>query len=248
MLIDGETLARTDLIEAEPEKYSYEIFTEALYFAELPERFILTPMQNLKLGSQEFTPSKIVCIGRNYLEHIRELGNETPDAMVIFNKPNSAISERLGVEKNGETLHYEGEICFSVHGGTLHGVGFGLDLTRRELQSKLKARGLPWERAKAFDGAACFSDFVELDGIDLTTLSLRLEVDGVLRQHGGYDLMMHKPDRILAGIGEFMNLEDGDIIMTGTPKGVGQVFAGEVFTGRILSSGNELVNREWQAG
>jgi len=203
-------------------------------------------MNSLKLESGSFTPSKIVCIGRNYLEHIKELGNETPDEMVIFNKPNSAISNRLNATC-GEPLHYEGEICFMMRDGKLHAIGFGLDLTRRELQSKLKARGLPWERAKAFNGAACFSDFVVLGDIALESLSLQLEINGELRQDGGYDLMMHKPGQILSGIQDFMELEDGDIIMTGTPKGVGQVQAGDRFVGRILSAGRILVSQEWQA-
>jgi 2-keto-4-pentenoate hydratase/2-oxohepta-3-ene-1,7-dioic acid hydratase in catechol pathway len=202
-------------------------------------------MNSLKIDSERFTPSKIVCVGRNYLEHIRELGNETPDEMVIFNKPNSSISSTLHAARDGEPLHYEGEICFMLRNKALYGVGFGLDLTRRELQSKLKTRGLPWERAKAFDGAACFSDFVNLGDTDISSLSLQLEVDGELRQEGGYDLMMHKPAQILAGIQAFMSLEDGDIIMTGTPKGVGQVAAGERFIGRILADGRELVCHEW---
>ena len=203
-------------------------------------------MNSIKLESGSFAPSKIVCIGRNYLEHIKELGNETPEQMVIFNKPNSAISERLHATR-GEPLHYEGEICFMVRDNELHALGFGLDLTQRELQSKLKARGLPWERAKAFDGAACFSDFVTLGDIELASLSLQLEINGELRQHGGYDLMLHKPAQILAGIQEFMTLEDGDIIMTGTPSGVGQVQTGDQFVGRVISDGRILVSRQWQA-
>lgn len=203
-------------------------------------------MNRIKLESGHFVPSKIVCIGRNYLEHIKELGNETPDEMVIFNKPNSAISDRLHATR-GEPLHYEGEICFMVRANKLHALGFGLDLTRRDLQSKLKAKGLPWERAKAFNGAACFSDFVPLGDIALESLSLQLEINGALRQDGGYDLMMHKPGQILAGIQEFMELEDGDIIMTGTPSGVGQVQAGDRFVGRILSAGRILVSQEWRA-
>jgi 2-keto-4-pentenoate hydratase/2-oxohepta-3-ene-1,7-dioic acid hydratase in catechol pathway len=202
-------------------------------------------MNSIKLESDTFTPSKIVCIGRNYLEHIKELGNETPDQMVIFNKPNSAISAKLHAT-HGEALHYEGEICFMVRDNKLHALGFGLDLTRRELQSKLKAKGLPWERAKAFDGAACFSDFVTLGDIELASLSLQLEINGELRQDGGYSLMMHKPAQILAGIQEFMQLEDGDIIMTGTPKGVGQVKAGDHFVGRIISDGQILVSQAWR--
>jgi len=203
-------------------------------------------MNSIRLDSTAITPSKIVCIGRNYLEHIRELGNETPDDMVIFNKPNSSLSSRL-LAASGEALHYEGEICFTVRAGQLHGVGFGLDLTRRELQSKLKAKGLPWERAKAFDGAACFSDFVTLGDTPLESLSLRLEVDGDLRQQGGYQLMMYKPGQILAGVQAFMSLEDDDIIMTGTPSGVGQVQAGERFVGRILSGDRVLASAEWTA-
>jgi 2-keto-4-pentenoate hydratase/2-oxohepta-3-ene-1,7-dioic acid hydratase in catechol pathway len=203
-------------------------------------------MNTIRLESEHIAPSKIVCIGRNYLEHIRELGNETPDDMVIFNKPNSSISSRLLAARD-EPLHYEGEICFMVRDGALHAVGFGLDLTQRELQSKLKAKGLPWERAKAFDGAACFSDFVALGDTPLDSLSLQLEINGELRQQGGYDLMMYKPGQILSGISRFMSLDDGDIIMTGTPKGVGQVQPGDRFVGRVLSGEQVLVSGEWSA-
>ena len=203
-------------------------------------------MNRIRIGDDAVAPSKIVCIGRNYLEHIRELGNETPEQMVIFNKPNSTISSTL-LADSGEPLHYEGEICFAIRDGRYHAVGFGLDLTRRELQSRLKAKGLPWERAKAFDGAACFSDFVELGDTAIGTLSLELEIDAELRQAGGYELMMHKPDAILAGIQAFMSLEDGDIVMTGTPRGVGQVAKGERFVGRIKSGDTVLVEHAWTA-
>jgi len=203
-------------------------------------------MNTIRLESEHIAPSKIVCIGRNYLEHIRELGNETPDDMVIFNKPNSSISSRLLAARD-EPLHYEGEICFMVQDGSLSAVGFGLDLTQRELQSKLKAKGLPWERAKAFDGAACFSDFVALGDTPLDSLSLQLEINGELRQQGGYELMMYKPEQILSGIARFMSLDDGDIIMTGTPKGVGQVQPGDRFIGRVLSGEKVLVSGEWTA-
>ena len=201
-------------------------------------------MKTIRIGDDTVAPSKIVCVGRNYLEHIRELGNETPQQMVIFNKPNSAMSPAL-MAASGEPLHYEGEICFTIREGSYHAVGFGLDLTRRELQSQLKAKGLPWERAKAFDGAACFSDFVELGDTPLESLALELEIDGELRQAGGYELMMHKPAEILSGIQEFMALDDGDIIMTGTPSGVGQVTQGAKFTGRIKSGDKILVEHSW---
>ena len=203
-------------------------------------------LKTISLDAEQVTPSKIVCVGRNYTEHIRELGNEPPDEMVIFNKPNSAISETLYANR-GEALHYEGEICFLVHHQQLHGVGFGLDLTQRELQSKLKSKGLPWERAKAFDGAACFSDFVGLGGTEISSLTMELEINSERRQSGGYELMIYKPEQILAEILEFMSLEDGDIIMTGTPSGVGQVLPGDHFRGCIYAGDQALVSREWTA-
>lgn len=203
-------------------------------------------MNQIRIGTELVTPAKIVCVGRNYLEHIQELGNETPEQMVIFSKPNSAISAQLRAEA-GEPLHYEGEICFLLRGGGLYGVGFGLDLTRRELQSHLKEKGLPWERAKAFDGAACFSDFIALRDTDIRSLSLELEIDGELRQQGGYELMMHKPEAMVSGIQAFMSFQDNDIVMTGTPKGVGQVEVGQRFTGRIKSSDAVLVEQTWTA-
>src|SRR5210317_789335 len=100
-------------------------------------------MNFIKSDGKKYYPSKIVCVGRNYVDHIRELGNEMPEQPVIFIKPNSAIGEALqpGVE---EPVHYEGELSFMVEAGRLAAVGFGLDLTRRELQSRLKAKGLPW--------------------------------------------------------------------------------------------------------
>lgn len=204
-------------------------------------------MKTVQLEAEPIAPSKIVCVGRNYLEHIQELGNETPDDMVIFNKPNSSISQTLYAARDEEPLHYEGEICFMVRANRLHALGFGLDLTRRELQSKLKGKGLPWERAKAFDGAACFSDFVSFDGNAPESLSLQLEINGELRQQGGYPLMMYKPVQILEGILRFMSLEDGDLIMTGTPKGVGRVQPGDRFRGSIRAGDRVLVSREWLA-
>ena len=203
-------------------------------------------MNTVTVDSRPMTPSKIVCVGRNYLEHIQELGNETPDSMVIFAKPNSSISARLRANI-GEPLHYEGEISFVVEDARLHAVGFGLDLTRRELQSQLKNKGLPWERAKAFDGAACFSEFVLIDDADIESLTMALTINGRDAQQGGYPLMIYKPQQILQEISNFMTLNDGDIIMTGTPKGVGTVTLGDHFLGSISLSGRILLSQEWTA-
>ena len=100
-------------------------------------------MKTINVNDQPVTPSKIVCVGRNYVAHVEELGNEIPDQMVVFNKPNSAISDILHSQMDGELLHYEGELCFVVNSGRLHAIGFGLDLTKRELQSRLKEKSLP---------------------------------------------------------------------------------------------------------
>lgn len=202
-------------------------------------------MQTVNLNNHEINPSKIVCIGRNFVAHIQELHNEVPTNMVLFMKPNSAISKNLHAGIDDE-IHYEAEISFLLHAGKITGVGLGLDLTKRGIQTKLKEKGLPWERAKAFDGAAVFSDFVSLD-CDISTLSLKLFIDGILVQEGGVSLMIYKPDEIVSEVASFMTLYDGDIIMSGTPKGVGVVKIGAKFSGQILSGESILLQQEWIA-
>lgn len=212
-------------------------------------------MNFINFEQSEITPSKIICIGRNYVDHIAELGNEVPDEMVVFVKPNSAISTQLQ-STHQEPLHYEAELCFLYQQtkeqqekdqqGKFVSVAIGLDLTKRALQAKLKAKGLPWERAKSFNGAALFSDFVSFDAID-DSLRLELIIDGKVAQAGGVELMMYKPADILAELHGFMALEDGDIVMTGTPKGVGQIIAGSEFVGKVICHGKTLVTKTWLA-
>ncbi len=203
-------------------------------------------VQAINVCGSTIYPSKIVCVGRNYVAHVRELGHELPDSMVVFNKPNSAITDTLRSHIDDQVLHYESELAFTVKLGKLTAVGFGLDLTKRTLQTALKEKGLPWERAKAFDGAALFSDFVALPE-DIKSLSLRLDVDGELRQAGGVELMLYAPDAILRELASFTTLEDGDIVMTGTPAGVGEIRAGQQFEGRVLQGGKILVSAAWVA-
>lgn len=202
-------------------------------------------MNTVNFNNNKITPSKVICIGRNYVDHIAELGNEVPDDMVVFFKPNSSISTSLNATHQ-EPLHYEAELCFLYNQGKFCAVALGLDLTKRGLQSKLKDKGLPWERAKSFDGAAVFSDFVAIDTID-ESLSLTLHINDELVQAGGVDLMMYKPDIILSQLQEFTTLEDGDIVMTGTPKGVGQIIAGSQFSGQVLHQNTVLVSASWLA-
>lgn len=173
-------------------------------------------------------PTKIVCIGRNYVDHIHELGNEIPEEMVVFLKPNSAITTQLQSQHQGESLHYEAELCFLLQQGRFSHAAVGLDLTKRALQNQLKAKGLPWERAKAFDGAALFSPFIAIEDPD-AAIGFTLSIDGQQVQAGHVDLMINKPSAILAQLQTFMSLEDGDVVMTGTPKGVGSIPANSLF-------------------
>ena len=201
-------------------------------------------MQQIRVEGQSVTPSKIVCIGRNYVDHINELGNEMPTEPVIFIKPNSAITDTITFDLQ-EDIHYEAELTFVVQGGALSGVGIGLDLTKRAVQSQLKAKGLPWERAKAFDGSAVLSDFVTIPG-RIEELSLELYINGELTQLATFDLMLHKPNDILAEVSAFMTCEDGDLIMTGTPKGVGSIQLGATFMARVLSKQQTILENTWK--
>ncbi|PLW70764.1 fumarylacetoacetate hydrolase family protein [Pseudohalioglobus lutimaris] len=203
-------------------------------------------MKTVLLDGAAITPSKILCIGRNYVEHIRELGNEIPEEMVVFGKPNSAIGATLNAQLDGEPLHYEGEIALLIERGRPVAAGFGLDLTKRELQGRLKSAGLPWERAKAFDGAALFSPFCRFDG-DTAGLSLLLEKNGKPCQQGSVSLMMYPPETIISELTRFTTLEDGDIVMTGTPAGVGAVQPGETFAGKIFNGSQLLTEAKWIA-
>lgn len=199
-------------------------------------------MQKIYYKNKEIIPSKIVCIGRNYVEHIEELGNEIPENMVVFNKPNSAISNTLNYFF--EDTRFEGEICFLIENANIAGVGFGLDLTQANIQKHLKTKGLPWERAKAFNGSAVLSEFVPFNG-DISKLSMKLTINDKLIQFANYDLMMYKPEIMLEEIKNFMDLEDGDIIMSGTPKGVANYHLNDRFLGQIFEDDKLLVASEW---
>lgn len=202
-------------------------------------------MQTIMWQQQCFTPSKVVCIGRNYLAHIDELNNPVPDQAVFFIKPNSAVSDKLLVSTE-EVISYEAELCFLIQQSRFVGVGIGLDLTKRELQSDLKAKGLPWERCKAFDGAAVLSPFVLFDG-QQADLSLRLYIDDTLVQHGGVAEMIYAPDVILQEAQSFLSFEDNDVLMTGTPKGVGRINVGARFTGQVWQGDQLLLEQLWTA-
>lgn len=199
-------------------------------------------MNCVKYNDLTIIPSKIVCIGRNYVEHIHELNNEIPSSMVVFNKPNSAISDTLRFISSD--TRFEGEICFLIMDGKITGIGFGLDLTKADIQNYLKSKGLPWERAKGFNGSAVLGKFVPLDA-PIESLRITLHVNGILTQEASYELMIYKPLEMIEEIQSFMTLEDGDIIMSGTPKGVNVYSLGDRFIGRIYSNEQLLLESSW---
>ena len=202
-------------------------------------------MTRVIFNGEPVRPGKVVCVGKNYAAHIEEMASVPADNMVVFMKPATSIGTEL-CSTLDEPLHYEGEICLLLQGGQVVGVGFGLDLTKRETQSRLKAAGLPWERSKAFTGSALFSEFVAAPK-DLSQLGVELIIDEVLRQKGDVSLMLYPPNVILEELNQFLVLEDFDVVMTGTPAGVGAVQSGEHFSGRVLDGERELISGAWLA-
>ncbi|MDB2689014.1 fumarylacetoacetate hydrolase family protein [Luminiphilus sp.] len=202
-------------------------------------------MTAIQFNGKPVRPGKVICVGKNYAAHISEMDSVPAENMVVFMKPATSIGTELHAVLD-EPLHYEGEICLLVQHDNIAGIGFGLDLTKRETQSKLKAAGLPWERSKAFTGSALFSEFVQAPE-NLSQLGLELRVNDALRQKGDVSLMLYPPAVILEELRQFLTLEDGDIIMTGTPAGVGPVQSGECFDGRVLAGEQVLAQAVWQA-
>jgi 2-keto-4-pentenoate hydratase/2-oxohepta-3-ene-1,7-dioic acid hydratase in catechol pathway len=200
-------------------------------------------MNKIRCDGQDIYPSKIVCIGRNYADHIKEFDNELSQEAVIFMKPNSAIADEVYCHPH-DLIHYEGEISFLIKAGELHAVAFGLDLTKRDLQRQLKNKGWPWERAKAFDRSAVFSEFVRFQG-DVRHIRMEFYINDKLVQQASYELMLGKPLEVLRETKRFLTYENGDILMTGTPQGVGPVTAGDQYLGKIFASNTLLVAGTW---
>jgi len=207
-------------------------------------------MKTIRISAlnQEYPLGKIVCLARNYAEHARELGNETPAAPVLFMKPASSVigdGEAVVIPDYSQECHYEVELAVLI-GKTARavaetsameyvaGYGVAIDMTLRDVQNGLKAKGLPWEIAKGFDTACPLSEFVPAAAIDDPhALTLRLSVNGESRQNGSSADMIHRLPRIISHVSAIFTLEPGDIILTGTPAGVGQVVAGDVMDASI---------------
>ncbi len=194
-------------------------------------------------GSSARLPvGKVVCIGRNYADHAKELNNPIPAEPLLFMKPATSIvpmAEPFALPKGLGEVHFEtemalliGERLCKVDEATalagINGVGLALDLTLRDIQSQLKSQGQPWEKAKGFDGACPLSVFVPVADIgDLQQLQIRLTVNGELRQDGNTSMMLNPVASLLSYISQFFTLEPGDVVLTGTPAGVGPVRPGD---------------------
>jgi len=190
---------------------------------------------------------KIICIGRNYADHISELGNERPTEPVIFMKPDTALlknNEPFYHPEFSNDIHHEVEVLVKIkkEGKSISPefasnyydeIGLGVDFTARDIQSRVKEKGLPWERAKAFNGSAPISNFIPKGDFDMTNLEFRLEKNAETVQEGNTSLMLWPIDEVIGEISKFILLKTGDIIFTGTPKGVGPIKIGDELVGYI---------------
>ena len=192
---------------------------------------------------------RIFAIGRNYVEHIQELNNERPDEPVIFTKPDTAILRNNAPFYHpsfSNDIHHEVELVLRIskEGKNIEekfasryydAIGIGIDFTARDLQQKAKDKGLPWDIAKGFNGSAPISDtFLLVDKFaDVKNINFKLEVNGQLRQQGNTSLMLFPFDYIISYLSKFFTLKTGDLIFTGTPKGVAAVKPGDTLSAYI---------------
>jgi len=191
---------------------------------------------------------KLICIGRNYVDHIAELQNERPSDPIVFLKPDSAIllkQHPFVIPEFSDDVHYEVEILIKINKigkyidtkfahNYYNEIGLGIDFTARDLQNQLKSKGLPWEKAKAFDGSAVVGEFFQkTDFSDLNNLNFKLLKNSEAVQIGNTQQMLWNIDEIIAYVSQFFTLKIGDIIFTGTPAGVGKVMSNDVLEGYI---------------
>ena len=191
---------------------------------------------------------KIICVGRNYAAHIAELENERPKEPILFLKPDSAVllkNNPFLIPEFSNDVHYEVEILVKINkiGKYIDRkfahkyydeIGLGIDFTARDLQKELKEKGLPWEKAKSFDGAAVIGNFLPKTSFEsLTDINFSLEKNGELVQKGNTSAMMWAIDPLIEYISKYFTLKIGDVIFTGTPAGVGGVAAKDILTGFI---------------
>ena len=191
---------------------------------------------------------KIICIGRNYVNHAKELGNAIPTEPIFFLKPATAIQPKghpFFIPHFSNDIHYEVELVIKINKAGKHieerfahkyydQIGLGIDFTARDIQEECKAKGLPWEKAKGFDGSAQIGrNFIDKAELELNDITFSLEKNGEQVQLGNSKNMLFSFDKIITHISKFYTLQIGDLIYTGTPEGVGPVKAGDKLKGFI---------------
>ena len=191
---------------------------------------------------------KIICVGRNYFDHINELKNEKPDSPLLFLKPETSIIQKkqpFFIPNFSNDVQYEVEVLIKINrlGKAISPkfshkyydeIGLGIDFTARDLQNKLKKDSLPWEKSKSFDGSALIGNWINKKNIDnLNNLEFRLTKNGDIVQKGNTSEMIWKIDELISKISKFFTLKIGDIIFTGTPSGVGRVNENDKLVGYI---------------
>lgn len=191
---------------------------------------------------------KIICIGRNYYEHAKELGNEVPKEPIFFLKPDTAISPKghpFFIPNFSDNIQYEVEIVIRINrlGKYIEErfahkyyeqISLGIDFTARDIQQEAKKNGHPWEKAKGFDGSAVLSrKYLDIKDLNLADLNFSLHKNSCVVQNGNTKQMLFKVDQIIAYISQFYTLKIGDLIYTGTPAGVGKVNKGDILEGFI---------------
>src|SRR5690606_1014798 len=189
---------------------------------------------------------KIICIGRNYVDHISELNNERPEEPVIFLKPDTALLKEgdFYIPNFSTDIHHEIEMVVKISkvGKFIdpkfahkyyNEISVGIDFTARDIQQKLKEKGLPWEKAKAFDSSALVGEFILIEGLDVENLDLELLKNGLSQQIGNTNQMIWKINELVAYVSQYFTLKTGDLIFTGTPSGVSKVELNDVLEGFI---------------
>lgn len=193
---------------------------------------------------------KIVCVGRNYAAHAKELNNPVESSPLLFIKPATAavpMAGRFSIPKDRGAVHHELELAVLIGApltsaddsaveSAIAGIGLAYDLTLRDLQGELKQKSHPWERAKAFDGACPLSAFISAKGLDLQSLHLTLQRNGELQQSGATADMLFPALDLIATMSQSFTLLPGDVVLTGTPAGVGPLLAGDELVARLLDA------------
>lgn len=208
----------------------------------------LQPVQNSVPKFRNFASMKIICIGRNYAEHAKEMNSPVPTEPVVFLKPDTALilkNQPFYLPDFSQEIHHEVELVIKIKKAGKHiapqfahtyydEIGIGIDFTARDIQADCKKKGLPWEKAKAFDGSAPLGNFLPKSTFDsMDNIGFHLDIDGTTVQRGNTKDLLFSFDQVISYVSTIFTLKKGDLIFTGTPEGVGPVKAGNVLTAFI---------------